>query len=119
MVTLYETIKHIYPAANEEDFRLRDDAEGVYLSQWNEAKLGAAPSIAQLEARKGEVPDPSVALSNEATIKTNLSNSLANLRTYLALSNPTAAQNTAVLRVMARVCVYLIRRTLRVYDGTD
>lgn len=119
MVTIYEVIKQVYPTATSTDFQLRDDGEGIYLAEWNEAKLGAAPTIAQLEARKGEVADPSLALQNEATINANLSNALANLRTYLALSNPTSAQNTAVLRVIARVCVYLIRRTLRVYDGTD
>lgn len=44
---MYNTIKYLYPNAEDSDFQLRDDSDGngAYIDFWNEEKLGAKPEI--------------------------------------------------------------------------
>lgn len=45
---MYNTIKFMYPLANDEDFKLRDDGDGPYIHYWNAAKLGPEPTPEQI-----------------------------------------------------------------------
>lgn len=41
-------IKHLYPDANDTDYRLRDDGAGIYIEYWNTSKLGTIPLLETL-----------------------------------------------------------------------
>lgn len=56
--------------------------------------------------------------SNKATIQNQAQTALTNLRAYIALTSPTAAQTTAAVQLIAKVCVGLIRLQLAEFDGT-
>lgn len=67
-------IYYQYPTAIPDDFTLQDDSDGqgVKLTYWNTAKLGAKPTIADLDAIDDIVSD-NAALNREAenAINTN------------------------------------------------
>lgn len=57
--------------------------------------------------------------TNRSTIETNAEQALTNLRAYVALSSPTAAQTTAAVKLLCRVAIAVIRLQLRKLDSTD
>jgi hypothetical protein len=44
---------------------------------------------------------------------------ITQLRAYIALANPTAAQTTAAVKLLARAVLQLLRLVLSRYDDTD
>ncbi len=58
-------IYYQYPTATENDFRLEDDGSGVVLKYWNVAKLGAKPTLADLDLIDDALAD-GAALDREA-----------------------------------------------------
>lgn len=56
---------------------------------------------------------------NRGTLEDRARAALAVNRDYLALANPTAAQQRAHLAALTRECTALIRVVLSDYDGTD
>lgn len=57
--------------------------------------------------------------ANAATLRARAANALAANKTYLARATPTAAQNTAQIRVLTQECDALIRLVLNKLDATD
>ena len=59
-MNLHAAVRALYPDALDEDFQLRDDADGrgPYLALWHEAKLGPAPTTAALRAEALQHPEP-------------------------------------------------------------
>jgi len=53
---MYNTIKYLYPNAEDWDFQLRDDndGKGVYLDFWNEEKLGTKPEMSFIASKIDE-----------------------------------------------------------------
>ena len=51
---MYNTIKYLYPSAEDSDFQLRDDGDGIYLDFWNENKLGAKPEMSFIISKMEE-----------------------------------------------------------------
>lgn len=56
---------------------------------------------------------------NEDSIRDAALNALATNRTYIAITNPTNAQNAAQLKALSRQMNGVIRLLLRRLDGTD
>lgn len=65
-------IYYQWPTATEGDFRLEDDGTGVQLKEWNAAKLGTKPTIADLDAIDDVLADAE-ALDREAENVINVS----------------------------------------------
>lgn len=51
MGNYYKKIKHIYPTATDEDFKLERHGVDISLEYWNVIKLGPAPTLASLDAQ--------------------------------------------------------------------
>ena len=49
----YNKICHVYPTALPEDFKLQDnsDGNGVFIANWNTAKLGTQPTLASIDSQ--------------------------------------------------------------------
>lgn len=71
---------------------------------WNGAKFTSGPVDTTTE--------------NQRTIEEQAAQALTQLRAYLALSSPTAAQRLAFEKLMARVVIGLVRLQLKQLDGT-
>lgn len=59
------------------------------------------------------------ALANSDTLHSRAAEALANLRLYCDLPTPTSAQTVAVVKLLCRVAICLIRLQLRRLDGVD
>jgi hypothetical protein len=70
----------------------------------------------EIERRQAEVPPEA---ANADTIVQQTDQALVSLRGYVALSSPTAAQTTAVVKVLCKVAIGLVRMQLRRFDATD
>ena len=57
--------------------------------------------------------------SARSTLDQRLDQALDGLRSYVALSSPTAAQTTAAVKLLSRVAIALIRLWRNRLDGTD
>lgn len=66
-------ILHLYPGATDEDFRLEDDGSGVKLKEWNEAKLGTKPTLADLDSQVDDATADNTAIENKASAVLNVS----------------------------------------------
>jgi hypothetical protein len=68
-------------------------------------------------------PKPGTTAATEgatvAALDSRLDQALAGLRTYINTASPTTAQTTAVVKLLCRVAVALIRRQRNALDGTD
>jgi hypothetical protein len=77
----------------------------------------AKPAKNVVEERDVEIPPQD---ANRSTLRDRAGQALATNAAYLALTNPTAAQNTAHLRAVTRECNALIRLLLeRLNDVSD
>jgi hypothetical protein len=57
--------------------------------------------------------------ANADALRSQASDALANLRAYRDLASPTNAQTVAVVRLLCRVAIGLIRLRLERFDATD
>lgn len=57
--------------------------------------------------------------ATNTTIRQQTETSLEDLRAYLDLERPTNAQTVAVVKLLCRVCISLIRLNLAKLDGTE
>ncbi len=64
-------ILHLYPTAEDEDFRLVDDGSGTRLEYWNTAKLLAMPTLAELDTRVDDATANATATDKEKDAKFN------------------------------------------------
>lgn len=58
-------------------------------------------------------------ITNTEAIRTQGEAALADLRAYRDLASPTSAQTLAVVKLMCRVCIGMIRLQLGKLDGAD
>lgn len=58
-------------------------------------------------------------IANAATLRQRADQALTDLRTFRDLASPTNAQTVAIVKVLCRVAIGLIRLQLRKLDGTD
>jgi hypothetical protein len=57
--------------------------------------------------------------TNTATLRDRADTAIQNLRDYRDLASPTNAQTVAVVKLMCRVCISLIRLAIGKLEGTD
>jgi hypothetical protein len=72
----------------------------------------------RVDARTETYTTP-VEFDNEETIRDRAAQALATNRTYIALANPTTAQNTAQVKALSRQMNGVVRLLLGLLDGTD
>jgi hypothetical protein len=75
-------------------------------------------SLNKYLAGNGLTVDP-VKLANKTDMTTKLTTALTDNKTYLALTSPTTAQNTAQLKAIARQLNKLIRLAVNDLSATD
>lgn len=81
---------------------------------------GVAPTLAQCQAAWPLVQAQAAAeVSNESTLNNQAEAALVNLRAYRDLASPTQAQTVAIVKVICRVLIALIRFRLNKLDATD
>lgn len=83
----------------------------------------ATRSVEVYDQRGNLVESSTVEIPAEETHRTlsaqRAERALTDLRAYIALANPSAAQTTAVVKLLCRVAVTLIRLQLGRHEGTD
>lgn len=81
--------------------------------------LGLAEPFETLAERAAREAAAQAAGANRRTVEDRARTALTANATYLALGNPTAAQNLAQIRSLTRQCSALIRLALNQLDTTD
>jgi hypothetical protein len=66
-------------------------------------------AITAVVAAHDPTPDPVPDFGNDATTRDQLVSGVTQLRAYLALSNPTAAQSAAALKLVIRGFLFLLK----------
>ena len=88
------------------------------VTEWLDART--QPTQAEIEAAWPTVEALlQAASSNPHTIRDNLDAAVTNLRAYRDLASPTNAQTIAVVKLLCRVAIGLIRLTLNKFDSTE
>lgn len=105
--------------------------EGVLRKRWNDnterytewdaagvQTLDRAYTALELSQKADRIAQNQFVLNKEA-IETAIKKAFLTNRTYLALTSPTAAQNTAEIQALARQMNGVFRYLLNQFDGTN
>ena len=98
-----------FPASDQHPEAVRYQVSG----RWVDA-VGGQPTPAEVNALLAgpPMPDFGADVETEDAWRPKAIEAVSNLRAYLALQNPTNAQTVAAFRVLVRVVLFLVRRSL-------
>jgi hypothetical protein len=92
------------------------NAGDIVINVDEDAPAGLGASITAVVAVHDATPDPIIPVpdyGNDATPdQTQLVQAVATLRQYLAIASPTAPQTTAAFKLLIRVVLFILKRTI-------